>query len=58
MHSKRLLLKEFWSFKMNESESMASAIAKFGSLVDRLARVGVICNNKDKINVLISYLSV
>jgi hypothetical protein len=56
MHSKKLLLKEFWSFKMDESESMASAIAKFRSLLDRLARMGVICNDEDKINVLLSSL--
>jgi hypothetical protein len=56
MHSKRLLQKEFWSFKVNESESMACAIAKFRSLVDRLAGVGVICTDEDKINVLLSSL--
>jgi hypothetical protein len=47
--SKRLLRKEFWSYKVKEDEEMANGISKFRSLLDRMARVGIKLNEgKDK----------
>ena len=55
-NTKSILQKEFWSYKTNEKDGMAKPIAKFRSLINRLARVGVVLEERDKTNALLSSL--
>ena len=55
-NTKRILQKEFWSYKTNEEDGMAKSFAKFKSLIDRLAGVGVVVLERDKTNALLSSL--
>jgi hypothetical protein len=50
INSKRLLQKDFWSYKVKLDEGIANGISKFRSLLDRMAGVGV----RDKRNALLS----
>lgn len=55
-NTKRILQREFWSFKSNEEDGMAKSISEFRSLIDRLAGVGVVLEEEDKTNSLLSSL--
>ena len=55
-NTKRILQKEFWSYKTNEEDGMAKSIAKFRSLIDHLATLGVVLEKGDKNNAFLSSL--
>jgi hypothetical protein len=54
INSKRLLQKDFWSYKVKLDEGIANGISKFRSLLDRMAGVGVRDSEGDKRNALLS----
>jgi hypothetical protein len=54
INSKRLLQKDFWSYKVKEDEEMANGISKFEPLLDRMVGVGVGLSEGYKTNAILT----
>ena len=52
----KILQKEFWSYKTILEDGKSKSIAKFRSLIDRFVGIGVVLEEGDKINALLSSL--